>query len=222
MGIIYDSIGTGYTLVRREDPRIAEQLAAVLGDCDPVVNVGAGTGSYEPSDRQVVAVEPSAVMIAQRPPHAAPAVRAAAAALNTSWWLHDYFPAMRELVLRRSYPSECIAEVLGPVELIPVPVPADCADGFEAAYWQRPEATTSSIRTAIYQNAQCVALPVPQRVENDLRHQGWLLQIGRVRHAGQHAMPPVRQPVSQFTALVNEVAGVQVAAGDGHRYLQLS
>jgi hypothetical protein len=60
--------------------------------------------------------------------------------LNTSWWLHDYFPAAYRLVAGRTYPAERIAEVLGPVEVVPVPVPADCTDGFEAAYWRRPEA----------------------------------------------------------------------------------
>jgi hypothetical protein len=60
--------------------------------------------------------------------------------LNTSWWLHDYFPATYRLVAGRTYPVERIAAVLGPVETVPVPIPADCADGFEAAYWRRPEA----------------------------------------------------------------------------------
>ena len=60
--------------------------------------------------------------------------------LNTSWWLHDYFPATHRLVAGRTYPVERIAAVLGPVETVPVPIPADCADGFEAAYWRRPEA----------------------------------------------------------------------------------
>jgi hypothetical protein len=60
--------------------------------------------------------------------------------LNSSWWLHDYFPATRRLVFARTYPPGRIAEVLGPVALIPVPIPADCVDGFEAAYWRRPAA----------------------------------------------------------------------------------
>jgi SAM-dependent methyltransferase len=62
--------------VRREDPRIAARIHAALGDARTVVNVGAGTGAYEPADLEVTAVEPSEVMIAQRPPGAAPAVRA--------------------------------------------------------------------------------------------------------------------------------------------------
>jgi SAM-dependent methyltransferase len=77
----YDRIGRTYTATRRPDPRIAARIVAALGDARTVVNVGAGTGSYEPSDREVTAVEPSAVMIAQRPPGAAPVVQAAAEAL---------------------------------------------------------------------------------------------------------------------------------------------
>lgn len=74
----YDSIGAGYARRRRPDPRIAAAIEAALGDARSVVNVGAGTGSYEPADRDVQAVEPSEVMIAQRPGDAAPCVRASA------------------------------------------------------------------------------------------------------------------------------------------------
>jgi SAM-dependent methyltransferase len=77
----YDAIGRTYTATRGTDRRIAERIWAALGDARTVVNVGAGTGSYEPPDRAVTAVEPSAVMIAQRPPGAAPAVQASAEAL---------------------------------------------------------------------------------------------------------------------------------------------
>lgn len=75
---LYDAIGTTYTATRRTDPRIAAQIWSALGDARIVVNVGAGTGSYEPADRDVLAVEPSAVMRSQRPPGAAPCVAAAA------------------------------------------------------------------------------------------------------------------------------------------------
>ncbi len=78
---IYDAIGRGYAQHRRPDPRIAAQLTLALHGARTVLNVGAGTGSYEPTDRAVVAAEPSAVMLAQRPPGAAPAVQARAEAL---------------------------------------------------------------------------------------------------------------------------------------------
>jgi SAM-dependent methyltransferase len=78
---LYDRIGRSYTATRGEDPRIARAIQAALGDARTVLNVGAGTGSYEPRDREVIAVEPSQVMLAQRPPAAAPAVQACAEAL---------------------------------------------------------------------------------------------------------------------------------------------
>jgi SAM-dependent methyltransferase len=81
MAARYDAIGRTYTATRGTEPRIAARIWGALGDARTVVNVGAGTGSYEPPDRDVTAVEPSAVMIAQRPPGAAPAVQASAEAL---------------------------------------------------------------------------------------------------------------------------------------------
>jgi SAM-dependent methyltransferase len=79
---LYDEIGRGYAAVRVEDPRLARPIWEALADARTVVNVGAGAGSYEPREREVVAVEPSAVMIAQRPAGAGPAVLAAAERLR--------------------------------------------------------------------------------------------------------------------------------------------
>ncbi len=67
MTATYDRIGVGYGLVRRPDPRLAALIHAALGDAELVLNVGAGAGSYEPTDRQVVAAEPSQVMLGQHP-----------------------------------------------------------------------------------------------------------------------------------------------------------
>jgi len=78
---LYDSIGRTYTSTRTTDPRIAAAVWNALGDARTVLNVGAGTGHYEPGDREVVALEPSPVMIAQRPPGAAPVVQGHAEAL---------------------------------------------------------------------------------------------------------------------------------------------
>jgi SAM-dependent methyltransferase len=77
----YERHGRTYAAHRRPDPRIAARIHAVLGDARTVINVGAGAGSYEPSDRCVLAVEPSATMRAQRPAGAAPALAATAEAL---------------------------------------------------------------------------------------------------------------------------------------------
>ena len=74
----YATHGQGYARQRRTDPRIAAWVHAALGDARSVLNVGAGAGSYEPLDRHVIAIEPSAAMRAQRPPSLAPAIDAAA------------------------------------------------------------------------------------------------------------------------------------------------
>jgi ubiquinone/menaquinone biosynthesis C-methylase UbiE len=78
---LYDTIGATYNVTRRTEPRIAAHVWAALGDARTVLNVGAGTGSYEPSGRDVIAVEPSALMRAQRPTDAAPCVAASAESL---------------------------------------------------------------------------------------------------------------------------------------------
>lgn len=66
MDAIYDDIGNNYSVTRGTDPKIAEQLYSELQGATRIVNIGAGTGSYEPENMEVVAVEPSAVMISQR------------------------------------------------------------------------------------------------------------------------------------------------------------
>lgn len=80
-GELYDAIGKTYAVGRRTDLRIAARIWAALGEAETVLNVGAGTGSYEPTGREVTAVEPSAVMRSQRPADAAPCVAGAAEAL---------------------------------------------------------------------------------------------------------------------------------------------
>jgi SAM-dependent methyltransferase len=99
---LYDRLGVGYTQVRREDPRIAARIHAALGDAQTVVNVGAGAGNYEPHDREVTAVEPSELMIAQRPAHAAPAVRATAEALP---FADDSFDAAMAVLSDHHWPD---------------------------------------------------------------------------------------------------------------------
>jgi SAM-dependent methyltransferase len=73
---VYDRIGARYTVTRQPDPRIVAAIVAALGDTFTLVNVGAGAGAYEPRDRRVVAAEPSKTMLEQRPPGAAPCIRA--------------------------------------------------------------------------------------------------------------------------------------------------
>ena len=78
MAQLYDHLGRDYGSYRRPDPRLAAAILAALGDAAPVVNVGAGAGSYEPTDREVLAVEPALAMVRQRAPGTAPVVRASA------------------------------------------------------------------------------------------------------------------------------------------------
>ena len=109
-GELYDTIGATYTVTRRTEPRIAAQVWAALGDAEAVLNVGAGTGSYEPPDRHVVAVEPSALMRSQRRPDAAPCLAGsaenlpfddqsfdAAMAFSTIHHWHDPIAGLREM-----------------------------------------------------------------------------------------------------------------------------
>ena len=81
MSQLYDAIGVGYQDRRRPDPRLAAAIARALNHTETVVNVGAGTGSYEPTDRSVVAVEPAMTMIRQRRAHSALVVQASATEL---------------------------------------------------------------------------------------------------------------------------------------------
>jgi SAM-dependent methyltransferase len=81
MSALYDSIGVNYAELRRPDPRVAKTIEGALGAAKVILNVGAGTGSYEPTDRQLIAVEPSREMIRKRRPSAAPAIQASADAL---------------------------------------------------------------------------------------------------------------------------------------------
>lgn len=78
MTVLYDTIGKGYANHRKPDPRIAAQIADALGDTQTIINIGAGTGSYEIPGRHIAAVEPSAEMIAQRAPGALKPVRGTA------------------------------------------------------------------------------------------------------------------------------------------------
>jgi SAM-dependent methyltransferase len=183
----YETHGQGYAHRRQPDPRIAARIHAALGDARTLLNVGAGAGSYEPADRWVLAVEPSAAMRAQRPAGAAPALDATAERLPFDddafdavmatvtvhqWrdaarglaelrrvargpvvvltfdgdelerlWLAEYAP---ELITaeRRRYPkiAGIAAAIGGTTEVIEVPIPIDCVDGFTEAYYARPDA----------------------------------------------------------------------------------
>jgi SAM-dependent methyltransferase len=182
----YGAIGGHYTTYRRPEPRIQAFIERALGGARTVVNVGAGTGSYESARFDLTPVEPSASMRAGRPPQLAPAVDAVAedlpfpddsfdAAMTTfsvhqwpdlaaglrelrrvtrgpvvvltcdpdrvrDFWLHDYAPLVLDTEARR-YPgiADITALLGGRSEVTTVPIPADCVDGFNEAYYARPE-----------------------------------------------------------------------------------
>ena len=157
----YDSIGRGHARARTPDRSLAALVVDSLGAAATVLNVGAGTGNYEPADRRVVAVEPSAVMIAQRAEGSGPAVRGVAAdlpfvdmsfdacmALSTihhSKWRGSRrvgFPAVVDLPINQPAPTaERVAECLGGnITVLTFEVPADFAEGSAGAFWNRPEA----------------------------------------------------------------------------------
>ncbi|MDE0002068.1 MAG: methyltransferase domain-containing protein [Rhodospirillaceae bacterium] len=103
MDTLYDTIGCGYPDIRKPDPRIAKAILCALGNNGSVVNVGAGTGSYEPLDRYVVAVEPSITMIAQRPPGSARVVQASAVTLP---FMNDSFDASLAILTVHHWPNQ--------------------------------------------------------------------------------------------------------------------
>jgi SAM-dependent methyltransferase len=129
----YERHGRTYARYRRPDPRIAARIHCALGDARTVLNVGAGTGSYEPHDRWVLAVEPSATMRAQRAPDAAPAIAARAEALPFDDGAVD--AAMACLTIHHWEPAEAGLAELRRVSRGPVVIFTCELDALPA--WQR-------------------------------------------------------------------------------------
>jgi len=226
---LYDTIGVGYRELRRPDPRLAAVVRAGLGDARSVLNVGAGAGSYEPGAEahDVLAVELSAEMIAQRGPESAPVVQASATALPIAtdsfdaclailtvhhwpdrgrgleelrrvargpvvlltwdpaalgFWLTDYFPDILDID-RRIFPDAAELERhLGRLDQRPVPIPADCTDGFLGAYWRRPEAYLRDAVRAVISTFHKLDDPAPglARLASDLATGAWHERYGDV------------------------------------------
>ena len=229
----YDRIGVGYSAYRAADPRIADAVLAALGDARTVVNVGAGTGSYEPTDRPVIAIEPSIAMALQRAPARVPAVLGVAESLpladqtvdaamailtmhhwtdpsrglaelrrvarrrivlvtidvaveSKMWLLRDYVP---ELVLRdrEEFPTvdRLQAELAGSTQVITLPVPSDCRDGFLLAFWSRPEAVLNanarSATSGFARMDDAAEAAAIARLDNDLRSGAWDARYGHLR-----------------------------------------
>ena len=225
---LYDQIGYGYRQFRKPDHRIAGALLKALGDSPEVLNVGAGAGSYEPTDRKVVAVEPSRTMIRQRSLGTAPVVQANAARLPFRsatfnavmavltihhwqdqerglqelkriaqeriviltydpdspgfWLMQDYFPEFIEMDRECMPTLTDLRAVLGNIAVRPLPIPADCSDGFLGAYWRRPECyLDANLRSAISTFAKSRNLePGLQRLRDDLADGSWHARHGEL------------------------------------------
>jgi len=103
-GLRYETIGRGYAQRRREDPNLKSEIEAALAGAGTIVNVGAGGGSYEPAGSRVIAVEPSDVMVSQRPAGLGPAVRGLAQALPLA--TDSVEGAMAVLTLHHWHPDQ--------------------------------------------------------------------------------------------------------------------
>lgn len=227
MGALYDTIGVGYADLRQPDPSIEQAIHTALGDAETVVNVGAGSGSYEPSEKSVLAIELSQTMIRQRPLDSAPVVQASAMALpfesNTfdaslailtvhhwpdkargiselrrvassrvvvlTWdpsfpgfWLTEYVPEVLEID-RPLFPMLHEYErLLGSIDVVEVPIPHNCTDGFMCAYWRRPEAyLDSNVRSAISTFSKLGDVSAAlARLERDLESGEWHRRYGDI------------------------------------------
>lgn len=228
---LYDHIGQTYASTRRPDPRIARAIALACGDAATIVNVGAGTGSYEPMATRLVAVEPSRAMIRQRRSAPVPVVQAVAealpfpagafdvalavltihhwtdwrlgvaemtrvarrvvvfafdlSALNDFWLTNTYFPEIIEFDRQRSPSVEALSTELQDSRVVHVPVPHDCADGFLAAFWRRPEAYLDpAVRASISSFALMEASALNRgltQLHADLRSGVWDQRYGHLR-----------------------------------------
>jgi hypothetical protein len=179
----YDRIGAGYGQIRRTDVRLAQALQRARGGAHSVLNVGAGSGSYEPVTGWVVAAEPSAVMLAQHPgicriqaraeelPFLDQSFDVAMAVMSVHhwdlergltemkrvsrrqvvfcwdpdhetelWMIEEYLPELGRFERSRHPGIETVAEGLGAHTITPFLIPHDFADGFQHAFWRRPDA----------------------------------------------------------------------------------
>ncbi len=181
-----DTFAEKYPNNRQTEPSIMRAIMEALGEANSVVNVGAGTGSYEPSDVWVIAIDPSLAMISRRPSGSARAVVGLAEALpfaakvfdaalafmtihhwkdwkqglremrrvatsrvlvltwdqwaTEQWWAPDrYWEGLKRVDRSRVVEANDVVNVLGRAEVFKLPIPHDCRDGFDLAYWRRPE-----------------------------------------------------------------------------------
>lgn len=227
----YGVIGRNYTVYRQPDPAIARQIHHALGDARSVLNVGAGAGSYEPADRDVTAIEPSASMRAQRPATLVPAIDGVAERLPFAdrsfdasmaifsihqwknvgaglremrrvtrgpivlmsclperveqFWLASYAPRMAAIEASRYPKLDQLAAALGNVEVQTVSIPLHCTDGFNEAYYGRPERLLEDGARLANSAWSFVDLPTSEayvdHLRRDLADGRWDAQHGHLR-----------------------------------------
>jgi len=229
----YDQFGQTYSGHRATDPRISEQVFKALEGATTILNVGAGAGSYEPLDKYVVAVEPSAEMRKQRLLNGkTPAIDATAESLPfddnsfdasmamvtvhhwpdmekglrelkrvskkkvvimtfdpdglDDFWNAHYFPELVAVEKQRFPKNDLVINALGGhCDIVPVPIPIDCVDGFQEAFYGRPEAFLSK-EVRLNQSAWGF-LPagteeqIVQRLADDLTSGEWDRKYGEHR-----------------------------------------
>ena len=231
----YAPLAARYGSYRRPDPRIESAIVAALGKSRTVLNVGAGAGSYEPPDRAVTALEPSASMRAQRPA-SRPAIDGTAESLPFDddafdasmatfsvhqwsdveaglaemrrvtrgpvviltgdpetierFWLTDYAPEVMATEASRYPAIDRIARALaGDSEVVVVPIPFDCVDGFNQAYYGRPELLLDAGARAANSAWSFVGAEVEARfvsaLSGDLASGAWDEKYGYLRDQGE-------------------------------------
>jgi SAM-dependent methyltransferase len=228
----YAIIGDSYSAYRQPEPAIEAAILAALGDARTVINVGAGTGSYEPASKRVTPIEPSASMRAQRPAERAPALDAvaeklpfpdqhfdAAMAISTvhQWadlhaglsemrrvakgpvviltsdpllierfWLNDYAPEVLRTEARRFPGIDAITIALaGSSKVTAVMIPLNCKDGFNEAYYGRPERLLKDEARLACSSWSFIDRTLTQRyiqhLAGDLHNGGWDAVFGELR-----------------------------------------
>jgi SAM-dependent methyltransferase len=205
---VYDTLGRGYAPRRRADPRIAALIEHALGGAVSVVNIGAGAGSYEPPGRDVVAVEPSGVMIAQRAPDSAPVVRARAEQLPFADGAFD--AAMAVLTIHHWDNLEAgVAEMLRVARRIVVLTwDQRVCDRFWLVEEYLPEMAVQDAQRAVpierlvelLEDARVVTIPVPWDCTDGFLGAYW-------RRPEAYLDPGVRAAISSLVALGDRAAG---------------
>ena len=214
MDAVYDTIGKRYTSKRQTDPRIYQQLREAIGDARRILNAGAGTGSYEPPELEVVALEPSSTMLAQRAPDAAPAVQGRVEQLpfpDNSFdlamgvlTLHHWSDQQRGL-------EELARVASGNVMLLTWFAVRDSfwlTDYFPAIiHLDRGNFPDLAFYESVLGPVEVTDIPIPHDCQDGFLCAYW-------RRPEAYLDPEVRNAISTFSMMRNEAVGLEKLAGD--------